>query len=94
MPKIFELLTEGRADHLARHGVTLEEAEEIAYGRHFLRLVKRGVYRLIGQTESGRYLTVFVGSREEPGVYGLITARPATAAERRAYHLHMQDRSK
>jgi uncharacterized DUF497 family protein len=89
VPKIVELLTEGRADHLARHGVTLEEAEEVAYGRHFIRLVKKGVYRLTGQKEGGRYLTVFVGSREEAGVYGLITARPATPAERRAYHLHI-----
>ncbi|MCC7106907.1 MAG: BrnT family toxin [Chloroflexi bacterium] len=86
--RIYELVIDPeREEHIARHGVTLEEAEEVIFGRHHLSSAREGRYRLIGQTDAGRYLTIFLGSRGG-GVYGLITARDATEAERRVYQQH------
>ncbi|GAH52886.1 unnamed protein product, partial [marine sediment metagenome] len=56
----------------------------ISFGSPSVRRAKQGYFRLIGQTAAGRYLTVFVASRGR-GVYGLVTARNATATERRQY---------
>ena len=83
--RIYELVVEpDREDHIARHHVTVDEVEEVVFGRPFIRRVRERRLRLIGQTDAGRYLTVFLGSRGR-GVYGLITARDATEAERRLY---------
>ncbi len=76
-----------REEHIARHGVKLEEVLEVVQSRHFQRRVARGKLRLIGLTRSGRYLTVFVGQRTA-GEYGLITARDATKRERGEYGRH------
>jgi uncharacterized protein len=83
--RIYELIVEpDRADHIARHQVTVDAVEEVVFGRPFVRRVAEGRYRLIGQTDAGRYLTIFLGSRGQ-GRYGLVTARDATEAERRLY---------
>jgi uncharacterized DUF497 family protein len=86
--RIVELIAdEDREEHIAAHGVTVEEVREVAFGDHFVRRVREGRYRLIGQTFSGRYLAVFVASRGS-GVFGLVTARDATDEERRVFRLH------
>lgn len=86
--RIYDLIVEpGREEHIARHHVSVEEVEEVVFDRPFVRRAKQGYHRLIGQTEAGRYLTVFV-VRRAPGVYSLVTARDATEAERRAYQRH------
>lgn len=75
---------ENRREHIAEHRVSIEEVEEIAFGKHYAVRTKQDRYRLIGQTDSGRYLVVIV----EPGEYGWfypITARDATKNERRLY---------
>jgi uncharacterized DUF497 family protein len=83
--KIFELIIEpGREEHIARHQVSVAEVEEVIFGAPFIRKARLGRYHIIGQTESGRYLAVFVAPREQ-GVYGLVTARDADDTERRAY---------
>jgi uncharacterized DUF497 family protein len=76
-----------REEHIALHGVTVDGTREVAFGSHFVRRVREGRYRLVGQTISGRYLTVFVASRGS-GIFGSVTARDATDEERRAYRLH------
>ncbi len=53
----------------------------------FVRRTRQQRLRLIGQTAAGRYLTIFLGPRGG-GVFGLITARDATDAERRVYQEH------
>ena len=86
--RVYELVIESdREDHIARHGVTIQEGEEVVYGDAFISRTREGRYRLIGQTDAGRYLVVFLGMRGR-GVYGLITARDATIAERRLFQRH------
>jgi len=83
--KIYELVIEpGREEHIARHQVSVAEVEEVVFGAPFIRKARQGRYHILGQTEAGRYLAVFVAPRG-PGVYGLVTARDADDAERRAY---------
>ncbi len=80
--KIYELVIEpGREEHIARHQVTVEE---VIFGAPFIRKARQGRYHIIGQTEAGRYLAVFVAPRGR-GVYGLVTARDADDVERSAY---------
>jgi len=83
--RIYELVIEpGREEHIAHHQVSVEEVEEIIFGVPFIRKARLGRYHIIGQTEAGRYLTIFVAPRGR-GVYGLVTARDADDAERRAF---------
>jgi len=81
---IFE---DDREAHIARHGVSLEEVQDVFDG---LALVYRAkgpkatdvYYRLMGQTDAGRYLSVVIAEVDR-GVYALVTGRNATDAERR-----------
>ncbi len=83
--RIYELVIDpGREEHIARHQVSVIEVEEIIFGAPFIRKARQGRYHIIGQTEAGRYITVFVAPRGR-GVYGLVTARDADDAERKAY---------
>lgn len=74
-----------REDHIARHGVTLDEVDEVVFGESLIYRERQGYYRVTGQTFGGRYLSVFLGPRDEPGLFGLVTARAAGAAERRQF---------
>lgn len=76
-------------EHIARHGVEPEEAEEAVSDS---RRVKAPAYHaengerrqaVTGKTEDGRLLTVVMTVRNE--FYRVITAREANATERRAY---------
>jgi uncharacterized DUF497 family protein len=77
-----------RVDHIARHGVTPEEFEEVCFGPSLvLRAKAEGpnpVYYLLGETEVGRALFCVV--IEFPGGRGYpVTARDMTDKERRHY---------
>jgi uncharacterized DUF497 family protein len=74
-------------EHIARHGVTQDEVEEIADSAPHILRSRGGTYRLIGQTFGGRLLTVVVSPRGS-GVFYVVTARDADADERRAYRRH------
>ena len=91
--RIYELIIEpGREEHIARHQVTVTEVEEVIFSAPFIRKTRQGRYNIIGQTAAGRFLAVFVAPRGQ-GVYGLVTARDADDAERRAYkQYHKQKR--
>jgi uncharacterized protein len=90
--RIYELVIEpGREEHIARHQVSVAEVEEVIFGVPFMRKARLGRYHIIGQTEAGRYLAVFVAPRGR-GVYGLVTARDADDAERRAYLRHCKQK--
>ena len=78
------IVESGREDHIARHGVSLVEVNGIVFGDPVVSRTRLGRLRIIGQTNSGRYLTVIV-ARREPWVYALVTARDADEAERRLY---------
>jgi uncharacterized DUF497 family protein len=90
--KIYELIIEpGREEYIARHHVTVTEVEEVIFGVPFVRKARQGRYHIIGRTQAGRYLAVFVAPRGQ-GVYGLVTARDADDAERRAYMRYSKQR--
>jgi len=77
MDIVEELIVEkDRYKHIAKHGVKVSEAREVTEGDY--------VY-IKGKTKEGRYLTIVVGPREKKGVYGLVTARPASKEERSFY---------
>jgi uncharacterized protein len=83
--RIYELVIEpDREEHIARHNVSVSEAEEVVFGDHVIFRTRNGYFGVIGQTETGRYLTVIIGPRDE-GIYGLVTARNADEQERRMY---------
>jgi uncharacterized DUF497 family protein len=77
----------GREEHIARHHVTIGEAEEVVFGTPYIRRDRQGYLRVIGQTAAGRYVTVIVARRGDD-VYTLVTPRDADEAERRLYRAH------
>ena len=74
----------------SKHRVLSEEVEEVFFNRPHFRFVERGhvagedMYVALGQTDSGRYLSVFF--IHKPGNLALIiSARDMDAAERKRY---------
>lgn len=79
---------EDRIEHIARHGVTPDEVEEVCFGGP---LVLRGksegknpVYYVLGQTSAGRHLFCVIIEFPNGRAYP-VTARPMTEKERRQY---------
>lgn len=80
--RIQELLSdEHREDHIARHGVTIDEVHDVAFGRHVVDRSRDGRLVVVGQTRGGRYLAVII-ARRHGSIYALVTARDATDRER------------
>jgi hypothetical protein len=79
---------EDRVDHVARHGLTREEIEEVCFGKAFVQRAKsqgrNPVYYVLGQTAAGRYVFCVVIQFPDGRGYP-ITARPMTDKERRRY---------
>jgi uncharacterized DUF497 family protein len=77
-----------RIAHIARHGVTPDEVEEVCFGRPLVRRAKahgqNPVYYVQGQTHAGRYLFCVV-IRFPDGVAYPVTARPMTENEKRRF---------
>lgn len=48
--------TDWNVEHIARHGVEPWEVEETVYGQPYVSRGREGLYRLIGRTDSGRFL--------------------------------------
>jgi len=82
------LWPEERIDHIARHGVTPEEVEEVCFGKPFVRRSRsegeNPVYYVLGQTTAGRYLFCVVIAFPDGNGFP-VTARPMTAQEKRRY---------
>jgi len=66
---------EKNAEHIARHGVSPEEVEDVCYGFHVSQKEKRNRYVLGGKTINGKYLDVIIEKISE------YTFRPITAFE-------------
>lgn len=79
------VVDEHRIEHIASHGVTLDEVQEIVSGDYAYIQGRENRWLLIGRTEQGRFLTVVVGERSQRDTYGLVTARPASREERSFY---------
>ena len=73
-----------------KHGVSVEEAEEVLYSEPHIRKVSKGnvkgenVYAAFGQTAGGRYLVVFY-IRKLTGAALPISARDMDDGERKYY---------
>lgn len=71
--------------HIAKHGVSREEVEDICFSRHWaLRARGKGRMAIFGQASGGHYLLVIV-ERTGPGLYRPITAREMDPTERRRF---------
>lgn len=83
--------------HIARHGISPEQVEEVYYGEGPLPTLGVRVsarwpsgssedrYRLWGTDASGRFLEVIVAPYPRLGVWRCVTAYPMSKAARRAY---------
>ena len=71
--------------HIAKHGVIPQEVEEICFKINpFVLKTRRNRYYALGQTESGRYLTIifeYTGQSKAK----IITARAMSESERSLY---------
>ena len=82
------LWPEDRIEHIALHGVTPKEVEDVCFGKCLVQRAKsegeNPVYYILGQTEAGRYLfCVVIGFPDGKGYP--VTAREMTAKEKRRY---------
>lgn len=87
--KIYQFIwPEERIEHIARHGVTPAEVEEICFNQPLVLRAKatgaNPVYHVLGQTDSGRYLFCVIIQFPDGNGYP-VTARPMTNKEKRRY---------
>ena len=73
-------------DHIAKHAVQPEEAEEVIAGLPRVNETYKQRLQLVGPTLAGRMLSIVVGAvPDRPGVYYVFSARPASRKERAMY---------
>jgi uncharacterized protein len=75
--------------HVARHGITPEEFEEVCFGKNHMmfRTKSRGpnrAYNFLGRTHAGRYLLCAIIQFPDGNAYP-ITARPMTVSEKQRF---------
>jgi hypothetical protein len=70
--------------HIARHGVTPPEVEEVFFGRIAVKRSHSGRYLVLGKSGAGRYLAVVI-EKLGGGWARVVTARDMASAERRLY---------
>lgn len=68
----------------SKHGVTVEEVEEVCASTYRPLRLREGLYALLGQSEAGRYLVVVLAPKGG-GVWKIVTARGMEMDERRRY---------
>lgn len=76
-------------EHIARHGVTKREVEDVCHGNHLVyRQSYKGCIMLLGVVGADRILAVILGAKPEqpPGVYYVFTSHPADRKERRIFN--------
>ena len=73
-------------DHIARHGISAREVDEVWRGELKFRRNRKGraaTHQMLGPDGGGRLVAVFVAPvPARPGLWRAVTARPATAAEK------------
>src|SRR5688572_4028747 len=73
-------------DHIAKHAVLPEEAEEVVAGRSIYRASYKNRVAVTGPTVAGRMLTVIIGEvPNQPRTFYVFSARPASRQEQREY---------
>lgn len=74
-------------EHLVKHAVTVEEAEEVVAGEPIFRASYKQRLAVTGPSAAGRLLTVVIGEvPHQPGSFYVFSARPSSREERREYH--------
>lgn len=79
---------EGALDHLARHGISGAEVEQVFRNSPVWMQNKKGRranWRMLGRTSGGRYLDIKVFWDDDRGALLPITGMDASDADRRAY---------
>ena len=72
-------------DHIARHGVTMDEVDEACHGEGSVRETYEGRLMIISPTQGGRLLAIVLAPKGAEGMYYPITAWPASGKIRRIY---------
>ena len=78
-------------DHIARHGVSPREIDEMCVSDPLVRRGRRGAYLVYGQTLEGRYVFAVI----EPKAVGIgrcVTARDMTNREKHNYRMRRRAR--
>lgn len=75
---------EWNLEHIARHGVSPWEVEQLLAHPRVERRVRRGACAAYGQSDAGRHLLVVYRPREGGRIF-VITARDMSAGEKRNY---------
>lgn len=79
------------ADHIARHGVTLDEVREAILEQPYWQQSGRDdTVECFGQTYAGRFLFVVATADDDPAVAFIVTAREMTPTERRLFEKKAQ----
>lgn len=82
------LWPDDRVEHIARHGVTPTEFEDVCFGGALILRTKaegkNPVYNVLGQTISGRFLFCVVIAFPDGNGYP-VTARSMTVSEHRRF---------
>ena len=68
--------------HIARHGITVKDVEDVCSGRHVARKTK-GRYPIYGETEAGRH--IFIVLEKTGDSFRPITARDMSESEKKIY---------
>jgi uncharacterized protein len=78
-------------DHIARHGVTMAEVNEVLAGRHRESPGREASTIITGQTQAGRYLLIVAvtDSDDSDDLAFIVTARPMTEREKRTFKRSM-----
>ena len=78
--------TPDREEHIAKHGVTPDEVEQVLFGRPIYADDQRdGVTVVLGRSSSGRYLFVAVLREDHQGLAFVLTARSMNEKEKRTH---------
>ena len=73
--------------HIARHGITVKDVEDVCSGRHIARKVKNR-YLIYGETEARRYIFIVLEKTEDN--FRPITARDMSESEKKIYKKKMK----
>jgi len=77
-------------EHIARHNVNPEEAEDVCFGAHISEKTAGQRYILSGQSTDGRYLNVVV-ERVRKGLFRPITAFEMSENYKRSYRKRLRE---
>jgi len=73
--------------HIARHGITVKDVEDVCSGKHIARKVKDR-YLIYGETKAGRH--IFIVLEKTGDNFKPITARDVSESEKKIYKKKMK----